>query len=243
MLKSKLSEKYPMISLEECDKWVIFKYIHQKDIDPIFLRRLGALAQYMNKVINIISGYRSTEEQIRLYIASGGKLVNGQWVGGSGFAARPLNSYHEFRLAIDTSSLWLKQLEEHESTHNQKILNKFGLYRPLTKGNKSKIIENWHLQPCELIGQTNRKKFAPEEIDEIENFETLKQGSKGEKVKELQQILKNLGYDIGKIDGDFGDKTLAAVKIFQYKFRLLCDGIVGQKTWNRIKEENNKIKK
>ena len=56
-------------------------------------------------------------------------------------------------------------------------------------------------------------------------------------------MLKNLGYDVGIIDGIFGNKTSIAVKNFQYKFRLLCDALVGQKTWDRIVEENNKIKK
>jgi peptidoglycan hydrolase-like protein with peptidoglycan-binding domain len=37
---------------------------------------------------------------------------------------------------------------------------------------------------------------------------------KGENVKILQQALKDLKYYDGNIDGDFGKKTLAAVKQF-----------------------------
>lgn len=41
---------------------------------------------------------------------------------------------------------------------------------------------------------------------------TLVPGSKGDAVKALQENLTRLGRDIGRIDGDFGPKTRAAVK-------------------------------
>lgn len=54
---------------------------------------------------------------------------------------------------------------------------------------------------------------------------TLKQGSRGDEVKILQQ---KLNVDV---DGIFGPKTEAAVKDFQKKKGLDVDGIVGPKTW------------
>lgn len=73
-------------------------------------------------------------------------------------------------------------------------------------------------------------------------------GSEGDKVKELQNNLIKLGYDLGKngADGDFGTKTLTAVKNFQQKYKLTVDGIVGPATEKAIKEaikamEENKI--
>lgn len=54
----------------------------------------------------------------------------------------------------------------------------------------------------------------------------LRLGSKGENVKLLQRFLKL------KDDGDFGPKTLAAVKKWQKANGLLDDGIVGPKTWD-----------
>ena len=61
----------------------------------------------------------------------------------------------------------------------------------------------------------------------------LKQGSKGpDVVPRLQQALLNLGFDPGPIDGDFGPKTVKAVKKAYQKARgLTADGIVGPKTW------------
>ena len=37
----------------------------------------------------------------------------------------------------------------------------------------------------------------------------LKKGSKGTDVKELQAALKELGYNVGTVDGDFGSATVS----------------------------------
>jgi len=46
-------------------------------------------------------------------------------------------------------------------------------------------------------------------------MKTLKKGSKGTEVQQLQTMLKALGYDCGLADGAFGAKTDAAVRAFQ----------------------------
>lgn len=56
-------------------------------------------------------------------------------------------------------------------------------------------------------------------------METIKLGSRGESVKELQRRL-NLA-----VDGIFGKLTDEAVKDFQTAHNLTADGIVGGKTW------------
>jgi putative chitinase len=56
----------------------------------------------------------------------------------------------------------------------------------------------------------------------------LKNGSKGDEVKKLQEKL-GLG-----ADGSFGPKTEEAVKSFQLKNGLTPDGIVGEGTWNKL---------
>ena len=60
----------------------------------------------------------------------------------------------------------------------------------------------------------------------------LKHGSAGEDVKQLQQYLIQLGYDLGKwgADGEFGDTTELAVKAFQKDKGLDADGQYGKKT-------------
>jgi N-acetylmuramoyl-L-alanine amidase len=59
---------------------------------------------------------------------------------------------------------------------------------------------------------------------------TLKQGSSGKDVYELQGRLKALGFYNGKVDGNFGEKTKNSVTWFQWKFGMKSDGVVGAKT-------------
>ena len=60
----------------------------------------------------------------------------------------------------------------------------------------------------------------------------LKEGSKGDDVKKLQE---KLGLSA---DGSFGAKTTEAVKSFQTKSGLTPDGIVGPMTWETIMGKN-----
>ncbi|PTL79674.1 peptidoglycan-binding protein [Vitiosangium sp. GDMCC 1.1324] len=63
---------------------------------------------------------------------------------------------------------------------------------------------------------------------------TLSLGARGEPVKALQNRLNALGFNVGAADGDFGQKTLAAVKAFQKARGLTADGVVGPKTWDKL---------
>ncbi|MEI6328681.1 MAG: peptidoglycan-binding domain-containing protein [Pseudanabaena sp.] len=63
----------------------------------------------------------------------------------------------------------------------------------------------------------------------------LRQGSKGNAVTELQQLLQNKGFYTGKIDGDFGQGTLNAVLKFQKDNGLQADGIVGNSSWAALR--------
>lgn len=71
---------------------------------------------------------------------------------------------------------------------------------------------------------------------------TLRRGSTGPYVVELQKDLMQLGYDVGKTgaDGKFGKNTEKAVKAFQSEHKdrdgkpLKVDGIVGEKTWGAL---------
>ena len=65
---------------------------------------------------------------------------------------------------------------------------------------------------------------------------TLRKGSTGNAVRELQTMLLKLGYDLGPcgIDGDFGKATEAAVKAFQSDHRLEADGVAGSATYGEL---------
>lgn len=62
----------------------------------------------------------------------------------------------------------------------------------------------------------------------------LRQGDKGQAVKNVQAALVKDGYHL-KVDGDFGPATKKAVIAFQRKHRLTADGVVGPKTWAALR--------
>lgn len=65
--------------------------------------------------------------------------------------------------------------------------------------------------------------------------QTLRLGSRSADVTYLQQRLAEKGYNVGKIDGDFGRKTENAVKAYQKDHGLKVDGVVGAKTRDSLK--------
>ena len=64
---------------------------------------------------------------------------------------------------------------------------------------------------------------------------SLKKGSKGNKVKELQTKLNKVGNNL-VVDGSFGSATEKAVKAFQKKYGLTVDGIAGPNTIKKLDE-------
>ena len=56
----------------------------------------------------------------------------------------------------------------------------------------------------------------------------------GPAVAVVQSLLQAEGYDIGTVDGEFGDQTLNAVREFQQDEGLEVDGLVGLQTWTAL---------
>lgn len=83
-------------------------------------------------------------------------------------------------------------------------------------------MSNWYVE----IG-----KKAPEKQSNPYKKPTglVRKGNKGESVKWVQYELNKFGYNL-KVDGDFGNLTLNAVRQFQAKHNLVRDGVVGPKT-------------
>ena len=70
--------------------------------------------------------------------------------------------------------------------------------------------------------------------------DTLRSGSRGEAVKQMQQALISLGYLGGTADGIFGTHTENAVKKFQRASRLTADGLAGSKTLELLYQKAGK---
>ncbi len=95
---------------------------------------------------------------------------------------------------------------------------------------KSKIDSRW-----QYWGIPEFVEYSKSEVCEVE-LSILRKGDKGNEVKTVQRLLKAMGYSIGLsgADGEYGAKTEKAVKKFQTKNNLTADGIVGQKTWEKL---------
>ena len=76
--------------------------------------------------------------------------------------------------------------------------------------------------------------YSADEIQKagrIKVRKTLRKGASGDEVRELQTMLAARGYDVGGIDGAFGNATESAVRAFQSAQGLTLDGICGTATW------------
>ncbi|MGG6432665.1 peptidoglycan-binding domain-containing protein [Anoxybacillus sp. D401a] len=67
--------------------------------------------------------------------------------------------------------------------------------------------------------------------------QTLREGNRGQAVKDLQLMLKYVGYSVS-VDGVYGSETEKYVKDFQKSVGLQADGIAGKNTYNAL---NNKV--
>ena len=65
----------------------------------------------------------------------------------------------------------------------------------------------------------------------------LKQGSRGDEVRSMQEKLQKLGFSIDS-DGIFGDKTHVAVITLQTIFGYDTDGMVGPATMKLIEQQS-----
>lgn len=57
-----------------------------------------------------------------------------------------------------------------------------------------------------------------------------------ERIKQIQTALRNAGFYKGKIDGLTGPETKKATRAFQKSKGLHPDGVVGTRTWEKLRE-------
>ena len=85
-----------------------------------------------------------------------------------------------------------------------------------------------------IRGENNAQYTVDMQIEAVESAAVLRQGSRGNEVKEVQTRLKKWGYYNGSVDGVFGAGTRAAVIAFQKKNGLTADGVVGKATYQAL---------
>lgn len=106
----------------------------------------------------------------------------------------------------------------------------------LKKGNWT----DWYEFP-EIIYMVNGKPVSDLVTAPVWVFgsRTLRKGMEGTDVRELQQLLQELGYALPKFgaDGGYGEETFNAIKAYQADNGLDADGICGKKTFAKLQSQ------
>lgn len=79
--------------------------------------------------------------------------------------------------------------------------------------------------PPPLSGSSLPGRFSP-----IPSAQVLRLGNRGPEVTNLQQELRQRGFNPGRVDGIYGSQTQEAVRQFQRTRNLFADGIAGRET-------------
>ena len=178
--------------------------------------------------------YHGSDTMYRKYCTDKGELKSGKRTDGQGL--KPGTAVFVWKEA--------KGKYTHVGLYvgNGMVIEAAGAQKGVISGKVSnKKWTHWgELKGVDYSGTTPEPAPAPEP----EKKPTIRRGSKGPYVVELQKDLIDLGYDVGKTgaDGKFGANTEKAVKAFQRDHdgpdgrELKIDGIVGQATWWALQE-------
>jgi hypothetical protein len=170
---------------------------------------------------------------VRAWVSEGYRSLSGQvyqrnrWcsLGRCGNAAIPGTSNHGRGMAVDAKPRTIQLLALHGRA--------YGWYKPWSDA----PWENWHhsLGNAQAIAAATRAAGAFRSSKPIR----LHERSTGTKVKQLQRLLRALGFKSVPGPGHrgygfFGASTRSAVRRFQSKHHLGVDGVVGPTTWSRL---------
>jgi len=68
----------------------------------------------------------------------------------------------------------------------------------------------------------------------LPTYASYHQGDQGDDIATIQAQLNALGYNVGSVDGDFGEATANAIANFQRDRGLETDGVIGSETYRAI---------
>ena len=194
-------------------------------INPKLVEYVQQIRDHFGKSITVTSGYRCPTHNKRVGGATGSRHSKGDAadIVVSGVAPREVAKYAE-SIGIKGIGLYETSADGH-FTHVD------------TRDVKSFWYGQNEAKRTTFGGSTPAPTPTPTPQPSINN-DVLSIGDTGEDVRELQEWLVKLGYNVGSKgpDGDFGSKTYAAVIDFQRKHNLKDDGIVGPLTKKAIKE-------
>lgn len=234
--------------------------VNTKDLHPKFKARLEAFfadPRIKGKVA-VVSGVRTYQQQKYFYdgyksrrpgfnLAANPDRVNRAGFQGSYHMSQP--KFDGYGYAVDFRIIKRGAIS---TTQVNKIAAEYGMVKTVSS-------EWWHHQPCRVKGSkmewfpvkgdVKTPKPVSVKSEQAKVFEfiaacletVVRKGDKGPVVEFLQKMLDKNGYKLTSrprknsgVDGDFGPKTLRAVKQFQRDEGLAADGVVGPKTWKAL---------
>lgn len=219
--KTKLSENFSSLEFDCHGSGCCSETI----INPKLVEYVQKIRDHFGKSITVTSGYRCPIHNKRIGGATGSRHSKGDAadIVVQGVTPREVAKYAE--------SIGIKGIGLYETSAD-------GYFTHIDTRDKKSFWYGQKEAPRTTFGGGSSVTPTPAPQSDLLRF-----GSEGDDVKELQENLIKLGYDLGKsgADGDFGTKTLVAVKDFQEKHNLTVDGIVGSATKKAIKEAINKM--
>ena len=219
--KTKLSENFNSLEFDCHGSGCCSETI----INPKLVEYVQKIRDHFGKSITVTSGYRCPTHNKRIGGATGSRHSKGDAadIVVSGVAPKEVAKYAE-SIGIKGIGLYETNADGHFTHIDTRDVKSFWYGQ-----NESKRTT--------FGGSTPTPDPSPAPQPSINN-DVLSIGDTGEDVRELQEWLVKLGYNVGSKgpDGDFGSKTYAAIIDFQRKHNLKDDGIVGPLTKKAIKE-------
>ena len=226
--KTKLSENFNSLEFDCHGSGCCSETI----INPKLVEYVQKIRDHFGKSITVTSGYRCPVHNKRIGGATGSRHSKGDAadIVVSGVAPREVAKYAE-SIGIKGIGLYETNADGHFTHVDTRDVKSFWYGQ-----NEAKRTTFGGITPAPIPAPT------PAPQPSINN-DVLSIGDTGEDVRELQEWLVKLGYNVGSKgpDGDFGSKTYAAVIDFQRKNDLDDDGIVGPLTKKAIKEAVDKM--
>lgn len=239
-------------TLDQLKAWWRFSGLH-----PEFQRRLICLMDHARVAgvdLGIGGGLRTVAEQLALFdsrhdpVASGGccSWDGKRWALVTGaHAAPPGLSYHEPTYPLN-GQLWGLAVDvvgwENGWVNAPGRLDLFGL-----RSFAGTLAEPWHIQPWTNEIPTSRANFNPT-MHTLKTFAlpsvpsssttitvpdpTIRLGSTGTEVRELQSEMRFFGWYTSTIDGSCGPMTVDGIKRLQAAVKVGADGVYGSVTSN-----------
>lgn len=179
-------------------------------IDAQLVKYLQKIRTHFNKSVNISSGYRCKAHNAKISNASS-------------------QSKHMYGMAADIKVTDIAPEEVAKFAESIGVLG-IGLYDTDADGHFVHI--DTRPNKAFWFGHAQEYRATFGGGNETDLDELLNKGDKGDRVKQLQKDLIELGYNLGiwGADGSFGGTTEKAVIQFQKDMGITADGVVGENT-------------